>query len=306
MKKNNKTEKILKLILFLCRQTESSKATIINTIECDERTFFNYLHDIRAVGFIIKCKAGKYSLIKKNDIYRVFQQLLNVNPEEDARINESLEKLHLDENKKKELLIRLAGHLQTPKNIDIPTSTLKKNMRRAIHECKQVIIHEHTIKGGLPKSFIADLYSIDNNNEHCWIYIATMDKNIKIRVSDILNISISPIHCLYKSKHLKIINDVLGNYGISNCETSITITKLGAKRLMSIYPATNIFIKKIENTNNFIFKTQLCEYNSIIEFILFHPDFIININSTQLKEAIQEWFSYTQRKFSLSTELIEY
>lgn len=301
--KNNKTEKILRLILFLCRQTESTKEIIINSLECDERTFYNYLHDIRAVGFIVKCKAGKYSLVKKNDVYRAFNQILTIDLNEDHRVNEAILRLHLNDQQKKELLVKLAGHLQTPNKLDPPTSALKKSMRRAIRNKKQLIIREHKIPGEFPKSFIAELYSMDNNDEHCWIYIATMNKNVKLRVADIISISISPIQCLFSSKHLHIVNDVFGSYGVNNCETSITITKLGARKLEHLYPASEVVIKHIELSDEYIFCTKLCEYDQIINFILFHPDFIVSINNSQLEDAINEWLSYTHDRFSFTKEL---
>jgi len=303
--KNTKTEKILRLLLFLCRQPECTKSTILNSIECDERTFFNYIHDIRKVGFVVKCKTGRYSIVKKNDAYRAFQQILNISIEESFHIDAAIQKLHLDENMKKDLLVRLAGTLQSSEQLLPPNSSVQKNIKRAILEKKQLIVREHCLQGDYPKSFIIEAYSMDNNNEYCWAYIATMNKNIKFKIEDIKSVSLSPIQCLYTPKHLKIENDVLGNYGVLNYDVSIYLTEQGAKKLVKKYPVTKIFIKKDNDSNIYHFATKLCKYDSIISFILFNPKLIISVNNPQLIDGIQEWLSKTTKRFTHSKNVIE-
>lgn len=294
--KINKTEKILRLLIFLCKHPNSSKSTILKEIDCDERTFFNYIHDIRKVGFIINCKSGNYSLMKKNQAARCFNQIININNEDSFIVHTAINKLNISESRKSELLNNFALSLNKTddnKNLNpisnkIKTSQTNKN---------QVIIRKHKSNLIIPNSFICEIYAYDEKSKYCWLYIPTENSNFKFRVKDIINLSTSPIQWMYPSKHLKIERDLLNSYGVRDKEISIIISREGAIKLIEEFPASKIAIKKHNNSDNYIFNSCVCEYTNIIPFILKNIEELIEIKNTYLDNEIQKWITEIKLKY---------
>jgi len=294
--KINKTEKILRLLIYLCKHPQSSKSTILKEINCDERTFFNYIHDIREVGFIINCKSGHYSLMKKNEAARCFNQIININNEDSFMVHSAINKLNISESRKSELLNNFALSLNKKED--------EKNNRPIFHKIissqenkKQVIIRKHKSNLTLPNSFICEIYAHDEKQKFCWLYIPTENTNYKIHIEDIISISTSPLQWMYPSRHLKIERDLFNSYGVIDKKISITLDKQGAIKLIEEFPASKISIKKEENTDNYIFNTFACEYAPIISFILRNIENIKEINNADLDLYIQKWILDIKSKY---------
>jgi hypothetical protein len=296
--KNNKTENTLKLLIFLSKHPNITKLSIMKEIGCDERTFYNYLHTIREVGFVVNCKTGRYTLIKKNEAANALRQMLNIKNEDYIMLHSLISKLNIREDKKHQILIRLSDSysISTFENDNNPD--IFNKISNSIQEKRNLLVRRHRSKIGLPEHFIAEIYKTDNKADYCWLYIPTEGKNYKLRISDIETINESPIHWMFSSKHLKIEQDIFGNYGELSHKISINITKEGAQKLISTYPLAKIFIKKEECLNNYLLDVNASNYSSIVSFILFNRELIININELDLVEYLHNWLDKRNKEFA--------
>lgn len=284
---SNKTEKTIRLILFLSKHPQCSKTAIIRELECDERTFFNYIHTIRNLGFILKCKEGRYTLSKKSETAQIIDQLSNIKSEEILLLHSVVKKLDISECKKQQIIEKLANaftinHFDKKQHLNVI-----EKIQKSIYEKKNVIIRKHTSNKGIPNHFVAEIYKIDKDNLYCWMYIPTENKNYKILIANINTLSNSIISWMYTSKHMLIDSDALGEYGHIKHEVSLNLTKEGAFELVHSYPETKIFINK--DKDQYIFSTSLCSYISISIFVLLNKKHVISVNKNEHKEFIKNW-----------------
>lgn len=293
--KINKTEKILRLLLFLGKHPLCMKSLILKELDCDERTFYNYLHDLREVGFIVKCKSGHYTIAKNNEAAKCFNQLMNTNSEDTLIIHSAINKLNINENKKAEILSHFALNINNSELVN-NTPIIKKTIHCQENR-NQAIIKKHKSNLSIPKSFICEIYFHDDKQIHCWMYVPTENKNYKIKIEDIISISISPIQWMFSTKHLKIEKDIFGSYGVKNKTIIISLDAQGAKMLIENTPSSKIFIKNEENSNIYSFVYVACDYLPICSFILIKMQHIIEINGLELNLYIKNWIEKISLKF---------
>ncbi|MGB5990372.1 MAG: hypothetical protein WBG43_11630 [Marinifilaceae bacterium] len=293
---SNKTEKTIKLILFLSKNPQSSKTAIIRELDCDERTFFNYIHTIRNLGFILKCKGGRYTLSNKNETAHTINQLSNINSEEILLLHSVVNKLDISESKKFQIIEKLANTFTVDHFEKIQQPNVLEKIQKSIHEKKNVIIRKHSSKLNIPHHFVAEIYKLDKENIYCWIYIPTENKNYRLRIVDINILSNSIINWMYTSKHQEIESDALGEYGHLQFDVSISLTKEGTYELIHSYPKSKIFISK-EN-KHYIFEASLSNYLQISIFILIHQDHVISINKNEHREFINNWLNEKMNKLN--------
>ncbi len=293
--KENKASRILKLLLFLGNKPNSTKKDILEKLQCDERTFFNYLREIREAGFLLKCKSGKYFLDKTNDNVKNFSEIINFSNEEEYLIASAIKSLNINKNKKNKLYkkVNFIYKEETPQSIN---DRKTKKLKDAAENKNQVIIQGYSNNSQIPQTFQCEVYAFDNELRYCWCYINSIKRNAKLKIEDISRVIISPIKWIYKESHLNIECDILGDYGLKSLKVNIFISGSSVSNLINQYPMTENNINKIEH-NLYQLKTFVCRYDTITKFILFNLDDIRQIEPPDLKTYITEWLEETTKTY---------
>jgi len=271
-KADTKTERILKLILFLNGPFAKSKDECCDFLNIKPSAFYAYLNILKNCGFMVVQQMGYYHIDAENSQNRFLVELFHIDEEEAYILSKAI--LNLDISLRKAALIKqkFMKLMDTENALDAlvgkQQSEIVKKLHQSVRQKKQVIFkayasgHSKTIKDRYVEPF-----EFKDGLELIWAFDLERSTNRQFKVCRIEDVIITNLSWQCEDNHRSRPVDIFRNTGVMDKEVSFEMDLLPRNLLIEEYPLSEKCIIKISN-NRYILETKVAKYEGPARFIL--------------------------------------
>lgn len=285
-------EKILKIILELANNSQTTIPDLANRFEITERTVYRYFETLREAGFIVKHDGeGHYSLDRTSRYIKDISELVYFSEEEAYILKEAIESVDentlIKQNLKKKLYAVYDFKLMTKVVTNMQNQANMKALMEAIGNRKQVIFHGYSsAHSNTLSDRVVEPFDFTTNFVQVWCYELESQKVKQFKVSRIQNVEILDKEWANSSKHKTGFIDIFRMHSNMKYPIELKLSLRAANLLMEEYPLSKEYMEQLGD-NRWVLKTDVCSFEGVGRFILGLYNDIEIIQSKQLKEFIR-------------------
>ncbi len=272
MAPENKTERVLRLILFLSNSYPKSKDECTSFLGIKDSTFYNYRNTLLNIGFDVRQKEGAYWIEYVEKEHQILRNVLHFSEEEAYILSRCIEKVEEINVCARRLKQKLVLFLNQDKALEAYIRKEKPEiiqiLRNAQKGKKQVLLinyasgNSQTIKNRLVEPF-----EFKDDFNLVWAYDVLLKQNRQFKICRIENIQETLLPWENEPKHRSMPVDIFRNTGELNKKVECLLTLKAKNLLVEEYPLSERFLTKQSN-NQYILKTTVAKYEGPGRFVL--------------------------------------
>jgi len=264
MHQESKTERLLRLILFLSNSYPKTKEECISFLGIKDSAFYSYRNSLINTGFDVKQKDGRYWIEYPDNDHQILRKVLHFSEEEAYILSRSIDSL--DENNPCSLHLKqkLTLFLNHDKTIE---SYIKKEkpvivqaLWKAKNEKKQILLinyasgNSQTVKDRLVEPF-----EFKDDFNLVWAFDVSLKQNRQFKICRIEDVAESPLDWEYEHQHRSKPVDIFRNTGELNKELECLLTIKARNLLIEEYPLAERYLSKAAG-NQCLLKAKIAKY----------------------------------------------
>ncbi len=275
MSENNKTTRVLKLILYLSAPYSRSKQSCLDFLGVSESSFYEYIRLIRTTGLEVTQKSGCYQIIFDDTSPYAFRQAFHFTEEDAYLISRSISSLDISRGKALKLKEKLIGFLEQDEAVKAYIYKEKpENVRllnQAIGSKKQVMLRSYSSGNSQTiKNRIVEPFEFRDDFNLLWAYDNGAGGNRQFKVSRIGEVEVLPFSWEYAPAHRASAVDVFRNTGQLNKTVRFSMNLRAKNLLIEEYPLAEKHI--LRKGNNWLFEAAVAKYEGPGRFVTGLPE----------------------------------
>jgi len=269
---NTKTQRILRLILFLSVSYQKTKDECCIFLGIKDSAFYNYCNDLKETGFDLCQKDGKYWIDYQDQDYRVLRNVLHFSEEEIYLLSQTINSMEGKPGCIARLNQKLSSFLNQDKAIEAyiqkEKSAIVQSLRNAWKTKKQILLinyasgNSQTVKNRLVEPF-----EFKDDFNLIWAFDTGLKQNRQFKICRIEDVQESLLPWEYERLHRSKPVDIFRNTGDLDKQVEFGLSLRAKNLLIEEYPLSERFLTKINN-KLFEFKAPVAKYEGPGRFVL--------------------------------------
>lgn len=256
MPDDNKTKRVLKLILYLSAPYGRSKQACIQHLGIGESSFYEYLRLLREIGFHVELENASYMIRYHEDAPAVFQQAFHMSEEDGWLLARAIDSLDTTQERafrlKRKLLSFVDKEEAIATYIQKEKSQLVLQLKQAMDQRKQVMLESYASGNSQSiRNRIVEPFEFRDDFGLLWAFDTSVGENRQFKVSRIAGISLLPYSWENTKSHRALPVDMFRNTGILNKRVQFSMNLRAKNLLIEEYPLAEKWIRKIQNRYQF-------------------------------------------------------
>ena len=272
MTTTNKTQRILRLILFLSNSYSKSKEECTNFLEIKDTAFYNYCNLLKNTGFNLIQKEGRYQIDYSEKEFRVLQNILHFTEEENYLLAQAIDKLDEGPGVCERLKNKLFKFLNQDKAIDDYLLKEKNEIVRALQkarrEKKQILLLNYSSgNSDSVKNRMVEPFEFKEDFSLIWAFDTALKQNRQFKVCRIQDTHESRISWEYEHLHRSKPVDIFRNTGDLDKQIELMLNLKARNLLIEEYPLAERYLTPIKQ-NQFILQVAVAKYEGPARFVI--------------------------------------
>lgn len=289
---SSRLETALKLLLYLSGSFGYSLKEIKERFSISERTAYRYLQTLKNVGFVLDHKDGYYKVNKNEGEGKSLGDLLHFSREEAWILNKAIHSIDDSTGIKNELIKKLYS-LYDFDRVIYPVLLNKENgenihiIVEAIKNKNQILLKNYSsAKSGAISNRLVEPVSFSYNFNFIWCFEPESMENKLFKTYRIEKVEMQPKKWQYERRHREGKVDVFRMSSFKSLPVKLRLSNRARNLLCEEYPMAEDYILKVAE-NEFIFETQVCEYEGVGRFVMGLFDEIIVLESREFRSYLR-------------------
>lgn len=268
----NKTTRILRLILYLSCGYPKSKEECKEYLCIGESSFFNYCNLIKDIGFDIVQKDGSYWISNKHNESNILSKLLYFSEEEgyvlSKAINNTEGKQAIVQNLHNKLNLFLNHDESVKCYINKNKDKMVKTIFNALKEQKQVVLVNYSSGNSQSiRNRTIEPFEFKDDFNLVWGFDIDLEKNRQFKLTRIQEVIVLPIVWRNSHLHRSLPVDVFRNTGDLNKRVEFEMNLRAKNLLIEEYPLSEKYLVQ-KADNQFLFTVMVSKYEGPARFVL--------------------------------------
>ncbi len=272
MPTETKTQRFLRLILFLSNSYPKTKDECTAFLAIKDSTFYNYRNSLQTVGFDIRQKDGRYWIEYSKNEHHILKTVLHFSEEEAYILARSIDMLDESNASSARLKQKLAVFLNQDKAIEAyirkEKSDIVQSIRKAQRDKKQILLinyasgNSQTVRNRLVEPF-----EFKDDFNLVWAFDTSLRQNRQFKICRIEDVQETLLAWEYERLHRSKPVDIFRNTGELNKQIECLLSLKAKNLLIEEYPLAERFLIKLSN-NQFKLKAPVAKYEGPGRFAL--------------------------------------
>lgn len=268
----NKAQRLVRLLLVLSKGTGVSREHCMSSFDLSESTFYDYIRELRDMGFEIQRNKDRYSLDVKGSEYKLFSQLYPLDSEDEFLLVKAIEGLNHSAKKQQNLVVKLKVLLGSDEYIDklLPQKQgeLLRIVQSSIQNKKQVFIENYASGKSLKrKEYTLEPFYVLDGLEMFWAFDVKSRKNKLFKFCRIEGLTETPFDFQYERDHTRNEVDDFDFGGVLDKFVRFELDFLARNLLVEEYPRSEKNIKE-QAENLFVYEAKCVSFDGPARFVL--------------------------------------
>jgi len=267
-----KTERILRLILFLSNSYNKTKDECIDFLRIKDSAFYTYCTLLKDVGFYLRQKEGKYWIDYQEKDQQVIGNLLHFTEEEAYLLSRAIDSLDERPGCSAKLKQKLVSFLDHDKTIEAYIHKEKSVIVQAINKAQQskkqiLLINYASGNSQTVKNRRVEAFEFKDDFNLVWAFDIALQENRQFKICRIEDICESPMPWEHERLHRSLPVDIFRNTGELDKKVEFHLNLRAKNLLIEEYPLAEKYLTQGSN-NQFVFKASVAKYEGPGRFVL--------------------------------------
>jgi len=297
----NSLKRELELLLLLTENRDYSVQLLADRLNITSRQLYYDLDNLRACGLKIVKTGTRYRLDRHSSFFKSLHENIALTEEEAFFVYKLIDRLpHTDYLSK-----NIQSKLERFFNLELLTDVGQRRqaesnaavLREAIAQRRVVILksysspHSHTVSDRMVEPF---LFLNAEMDIRCFEINSHTNKTFK--TSRAASVEMTDVEWLNEKSHKAIFTDIFMFSGEERLPVSLRLGRLSHSIMLEEYPASEAYIQQADDSEHWIFSTDVASFLGIGRFVLglYHdidvlssPEFVNYINDKVRVMAIR-------------------
>ncbi|MEN6353115.1 MAG: WYL domain-containing protein [Bacteroidales bacterium] len=268
----SKTERLLRLILFLSNSYPKTKGECTSFLGIRDSAFYSYRNSLINTGFDMHQRDGRYWIEYHDKDHQVLLNVLHFSEEEGYILSKSID--NLDENNPcslhlKQKLTLFLNHDKTIESyIKKEKPAITQALWKAQKEKKQILLRNYASGNSQTvKDRLVEPFGFKDDFNLVWAFDVSLKQNRQFKICRIEDVAESPLDWEYEHQHRSKPVDVFRNTGELNKELECMLTLKARNLLIEEYPLAERYLSKTEG-NQYILRVKVAKYEGPGRFVM--------------------------------------
>ena len=272
MPSETKTQRILRLILFLSNNYPKTKEECIAFLGIKNSAFYKYRTSLLDTGFYVQQKDGKYWIEYPEQDFQVLRNVLHFSEEETYLLSRCIDMLDENISPSVGLKRKLTCFLNQDKAIEAylhkEKSAIVQALRKAQQKKKQILLvnyasgNSQTVKNRLVEPF-----EFKDDFNLVWAFDVALKQNRQFKICRIGDIVESPVDWQHSRLHQSLPVDIFRNTGELDKQVEFQLNLRAKNLLVEEYPLSEKYLVATTK-NHFMFRAPVAKYEGPGRFVL--------------------------------------
>lgn len=292
MPQDNKSFRLLRMILFLSGNYPKTKKECLDFLEIQSSAFHNYLVELKFIGFNLFQKDGKYWIEPEDKASQLLSNLLHFSEEEAYILAKSIDAIEGHKHSAQKLKQKLVAFLNLDQAVETyirkEKPALVSIINTAIKSKKQVLLVNYSSGNSQTvRDRRVEPFEFKDDFNLVWAFDIDLKKNRQFKICRMEDVYQTPFDWEFERLHQSMPVDVFRNTGDLTKQIEFVMNLRARNLLTEEYPLTEKYITA-DGENSFVFKTQVAKYEGPARFVLGIAEDISIIGDDGFLEFVKE------------------
>jgi proteasome accessory factor C len=272
MSTGSKTNRFLRLILFLSNSYPKTKEECTSFLEIKDSAFYCYCNQLKDSGFNLHQKEGKYRIDYAEQDFQVLRNILHFSEEETYLLSQAIDLLDGNTGCAARLKNKLANFLNHDKTVENyllkEKSTKVQLLYKASKQKKQILLVNYSSGNSeTVKNRLVEPFEFKDDFNLVWAFDTGLKQNRQFKICRIQDLIESPVNWEYENQHRSKPVDIFRNTGDLNKNIELHLNLKARNLLIEEYPLAERFLTRIKD-NLYELKVPVAKYEGPARFVL--------------------------------------
>lgn len=292
MSSESKTERLLRLILFLSNSYPKTKDECTAFLGIKDSAFYSYRNSLLNTGFDVRQKDGRYRIEYSDQDHQVLRNVLHFSEEEAYLLSKTIDRLDERKSCSVRLKQKLTSFLNQDKAIEAYIKKEKSEivlaLRRAQKEKRQIMLVNYSSGNSQTvRNRLVEPFEFKDDFNLLWAFDLDVRQNRQFKVCRIEDVTETSLAWENEYQHRSKPVDIFRNTGELNKSIECILTLKARNLLIEEYPLTESCLTKC-NDNKYILKATVAKYEGPGRFVLGLTDYIKPVGDRGFIEYLKE------------------
>ena len=292
MPRDNKSFRLLRLLLFMSGSYPKTREECIDFIGIRNSAFYNYCNELKYIGFNLKQKEGKYWVESENKPSHILANLLHFSEEEAYILARSIDAIEGHTLAAKRLKQKLVAFLNRDEAVEAYLKKQKSEivslLNKATKSKKQVLLINYASGNSQTvRNRRVEPFEFKDDFNLVWAFDTDVKKNRQFKICRMEDVIETPFDWKYERLHHSAPADVFHNTGELNKQAEFELNLRACNLLLEEYPLTEKYITQTTK-NHFLFKSPVAKYEGPGRFVLGIAEDIRLFGDDGFREFVEE------------------
>lgn len=272
MPHNNKSFRLLRMILFLSGIYPKTKEECMDFLGINKSAFYEYRNELQSIGFTMPQKDGRFCLESNSESGNLLSNLLHFTEEEAYVLSKSIDAIEGQSISVQQLKQKLVAFLNREKVVDAYLKKEKSAIALSLNQekkgRKQVFFVDYSSGNSQTvRNRRVEPFEFKEDFNLVWAFDTDLEKNRQFKICRIGDIVETPFAWEFEHSHRSMPVDVFRNTGELNKQVEFTMNLRARNLLAEEYPLAEKYIAEKPN-NYFLFNAPVAKYEGPARFVL--------------------------------------
>jgi predicted DNA-binding transcriptional regulator YafY len=288
----NKTKRIIRLIIILSKGIGAKREYCLEVLDLSESSFYEYLKELRELGFVIDYKNDRYKLDADKSEAKVFSNLFPLDNEDEFLLSKAIEGLNHSSKKQKRLLLKLkilfAENEYIDKYLPQKEGEMLRIVEQSIKNQKQITVEGYASGKSLKqKRYQLEAFHILDGLEMFWAYDTQSKINKLFKFSRIDKMMQTSLNFEFEGKHQKSEVDDFNFGGNPDKPVRFELDFLARNLLIEEYPRAEKNIRETDK-QRFVYESLCVSFEGPARFVLGFSGHCHVLGGNEFKAIVKE------------------
>lgn len=302
MPHDNKSVRLLRMILFLSESYPKSRGECMDFLGINKSAFYEYRNELIAIGFTMRQKDGRFWIEPNSESGNLLSNLLHFTEEEAYILFKTIDTIKGHSLCVQELKQKLVLFLNREKVVEAylkkEKSAIVLSLNKAMSGKKQILLIDYA-SGNSQTVRNRRVEPFEFKDDFClvWAFDTELKENRQFKICRIGDIAETSFCWEFERKHHSMPVDIFRNTGELNKQVEFSMNLRAHNLLVEEYSLSEKYITAKPN-NQFLFRAAVAKYEGPARFVLGISEDISLVGDKGFLEFVKDKIRKSQNLFS--------